>query len=94
MTRCAHVKAPPARADLREALVDPPERVQVGEVVIIERRIRELHNPPARRRARARVSSSASWARSGNPIVLCASSRLVVVPPEVVRNLQVKMEMP
>jgi uncharacterized protein (TIGR02268 family) len=40
-----------APANLREALVGPFERVQVRGVVQVERRIRELHDPPPRRRA-------------------------------------------
>jgi len=40
-----------APANLREALVGPFERVQVGGVVQVERCIGELHNPPPRRRA-------------------------------------------
>ncbi len=40
-----------APADLREALVGPLKRVQVGGVVQVERRIREPDNPPARRGA-------------------------------------------
>ena len=40
-----------APADLREALVGPFERVQVRGVVQVERRIGELHDPPARRGA-------------------------------------------
>ena len=34
-----------APADLREALVGPLQRVQVGGVVEVERRVRELHDP-------------------------------------------------
>ncbi len=37
-----------ATADLREALIGPQKRVQVGGVVQVERRVRELHDPPAR----------------------------------------------
>src|ERR1044071_9909758 len=40
-----------APANLGETLVGPLERRQVGGVVVIERRIRELHDPPARLRA-------------------------------------------
>jgi hypothetical protein len=40
-----------APADLREALVGAFERVQVGGVVQVERRLRERHDPPARWRA-------------------------------------------
>ena len=40
-----------APADLREALVGPLERVQVGGVVQVERRIGEPDDPPARRGA-------------------------------------------
>jgi hypothetical protein len=40
-----------APANLREALVGPLERVQVGGVVQIERCVREPNNPPARRGA-------------------------------------------
>ncbi len=38
-----------APADLREALVGPFERVQVGGVVQVEWRLGELHDPPTRR---------------------------------------------
>ncbi|ATB28101.1 hypothetical protein MEBOL_001546 [Melittangium boletus DSM 14713] len=37
-----------ASANLREALVGPFKRVQVGGVVQVERRVGELHDPPAR----------------------------------------------
>ncbi len=40
-----------APADLREALIGPFQRVQVGGVVKIERRVREPHDPSARCRA-------------------------------------------
>jgi len=40
-----------APANRREALVGPFERVQVGGVVQIERRIGETHDPPPGRRA-------------------------------------------
>jgi hypothetical protein len=46
MHRASGGRAP---TNLREALVGPLQRVQVRGVVQVERRLRELHNPPVRR---------------------------------------------
>ncbi len=80
--RGSRLRAP---TDLREALISPQERLQVGGVVEIERCLRELHNPPTRRSAPRPREQPGVAIRVREPNDSCGSRRPVVQPPEVMR---------